>query len=76
MINNEPLQTPLVDKFFHMGLNQQQMPNRRQLDFNQDMDMVEEQGEEEHKIGRNLFTSHNPSNSNLFNDDDLILGKS
>jgi hypothetical protein len=47
----------------------------RQLDFNQDMDLMEEQGEEEHKVGRNLFLSHNPSNSMLFNDEDLILGK-
>jgi hypothetical protein len=39
------------------------------------MDQVEEQGEEEHKIGKSLYTLHNPSNSNLFNDEDLILGK-
>jgi|ETNmetMinimDraft_25_1059894.scaffolds.fasta_scaffold11641_1 hypothetical protein len=40
------------------------------------MNLVEDQGQEEHKEGMQQFTSHNPSNSNLFEMSQMILEKS
>ncbi len=63
MIADEPLQTPLVNKFLTMEL----VPNsKRKLDFNQSLQQVF--AEEEQKEGLDLFTNHNPSSSFLFKD--------
>jgi len=72
LIADEPLQTPLVNKFFNMELDQHQV-HSHQSQFNRAMRLVEDQ--EEHKEGEVRFQAHNPSSSLLFGEGPMILEK-
>ncbi len=75
LIANEPLQTPLTNKFCKMEIDQQQVSNR-QNQFQRALSLVEEHKQEEAREARQQFTAHNPSNDDLFDMSQMILEKS